>query len=174
LPILLKNEQSTSSKLIGHLAARNPHAQELKDGDSVTVLFHGPHTYITPKWYAENDVPTWNYAVVHVHGRIRWIREFNPLLELLGEMTDFFEDGSPDPWRFFLPDDLKSPEVLTNAIVGFEIEIESIESKFKLSQNRSLEDRTGVIAGLEKRSDEMSMRVRELMENLRSSFDERC
>ena len=167
LPVLLKQNGVSLPMLRGHMSKRNPHAQVLNDGDSVTVLFHGPHTYITPKWYAENDVPTWNYATVHAHGKIRWVREFNPLIALLREMTDVFEGKSQDPWRFFLPEDLKSPEDLTNAIIGLEIEVESLEAKFKLSQNRTPEDRNGVLRGLETRPDEMSRRIRELMESNR-------
>ncbi len=161
LPIIL--EETGSTKLLGHMSRRNPQSQLLTDGGPITAIFHGPHTYITPKWYAENDVPTWNYATVHITGRIRWVDSFKPLIGLLQKMTKAFESAEKDPWRFFLPDDLKSESELTSAIIGFEIEIESIEAKFKLSQNRSVQDREGVIQGLGTRLDEMSRKVQTMM-----------
>jgi transcriptional regulator len=167
LPILLREEKVGAEKLEGHLAVRNPHADRLKDGDPVTVIFHGPHAYVMPNWYVENDVPTWNYAVVQVSGKIRWIREFKPLVSLLLRMTQFFEGGAAEAWKFYLPDDLKKPEDLTSAIVGFEVEIESLQAKFKLSQNRSAEDRAGVVQGLNARGDEMSLRLARMMEESR-------
>ncbi len=153
-----------STTLLGHMSAHNPHAGALTVGDCVTAVFHGPHTYITPKWYPSGGVPTWNYAVVHAHGRIRFVREFEPLVELLRTMTEAFEGAAPNPWPFALPDDLSPPEVLTHSIVGFQIEIVSLEAKFKLSQNRTSEDKAGVMRGLATRPDEMSQRVRIMME----------
>lgn len=135
----------------------------LPDGQDITAIFNGPHTYITPTWYVGREVPTWNYAVVHVTGKLRWIREFKPLIALLRQMTNVFEGNRDDRWRFSLPDDLKSEEELTSAIIGFEIEVASMDAKFKLSQNRSTEDRQGVLRGLETRTDEMSRKVLEMM-----------
>lgn len=118
LPVLL-----VSGRLVGHMATRNPRSS-IPEGAGVTAVFHGPHAYVTPKWYAGNDVPTWNYAVVHATGKIRWVREAKPMIEILRRMTDFFEAGEREPWRFLLPDDLRKPEDLTGAIIGFEVEIE--------------------------------------------------
>jgi transcriptional regulator len=166
IPLVIDEDRSDCLTLLGHMSTRNPQAQLAQDGESITAIFQGPHTYVTPSWYAENDVPTWNYMVVHVKGRIRWIKEFKPLVGLLKKQTTRFESDEPNPWRMTLPDDLKSESELTSAIVGFEIEAESIEAKFKLSQNRSQADREGVIQGLAGRSDEMSRLVREAMLNL--------
>lgn len=164
-PIIPCEGSAASRKLEGHLATRNPHASHLKDGDRVVVIFHGPHTYVTPKWYAENDVPTWNYAVVHVSGKLRWVREFKPLVQLLLRMTVVFEGKNGDSWSFFLPDDLKKPEELLGAIVGFEIEVDSVQAKYKLNQNRSEADRASVIRGLKSRTDEMSHQIAKMMEH---------
>lgn len=164
LPLIPRvDTEGRTFALLGHMACRNPQSKSLADGEQVTSIFHGPHTYITPTWYAGREVPTWNYAVVHVSGKMRWIREFRPLIALLREMTDFFEGSHDDRWRFALPDDLKSEEELTSAIIGFEIEVDSIQAKFKLSQNRSPEDLAGVLQGLESRTDEMSRKVLEMM-----------
>lgn len=164
LPLILDSPtENIGLRLLGHMSTRNPQASHLGQDGRVTAIFHGPHTYITPTWYVGREVPTWNYVVIHVSGRIRWIREFKPLISLLRKMTDAFEGDHANRWRFALPNDLQNEAELTSAIVGFEIDGESVESKFKLSQNRASEDREGVLRGLESRSDEMSRRVLELM-----------
>ncbi len=163
LPLLLDRGRAAGPRLVGHMARRNPQWQHFKIDKAVLVVFHGPHTYITPTWYAEHDVPTWNYAVAHVRGEVRLLEGFKDLIEILGKMTAKFEDSSPKPWRFSLPDDLKTEEQLTGAIVGFEIVNFEVEAKFKLSQNRSARDQAAVIDGLATRSDDQSRQVRDLM-----------
>jgi transcriptional regulator len=92
-------------------------------------------------------VPTWNYEVVHVHGRIRWRDEPDWLLAHVADLTERFEADQPSPWAVT---DAPAEHVqrLVGAIVGVEIAIERIEAKSKLSQNRSPADREGVIRGL--------------------------
>lgn len=117
-----------------------------------TVIFHGPHTYITPKWYVENDVPTWNYTTVHVTGKIKLIESHDGIVECLKELAAHVERLWPSGWEFFIPDDLTG-DILSKSIVGFRIKADEINFKKKLSQNRSPDDRAGVIKGLETRSD---------------------
>jgi transcriptional regulator len=151
--------------LLGHMARKNPQWRHFLEGSSVTAVFHGPHTYITPNWYVSGrDVPTWNYAVIHIKGQAELIEDFESLSELLKVQTTHFENGSAQPWKFELPEDLADPRVLTSAIVGFRIRTEQIDAKFKLSQNRSESDQRGVLKGLSTRTDEMSRKVRDLME----------
>lgn len=138
----------------------------MQEGQDVLMIFTGPHAYITPSWYAEHDVPTWNYAVAHVKGKARMIFEEPGLSEILREMTLVFEGDGPAAWEFGLPEDLKAPGNLSSAIVGFEITVTSFEGKFKLSQNRSAVDRRSVIHGLKSRSDQNSRDVADLMEIL--------
>src|SRR5262249_5079837 len=98
LPLLLNREQNT---LIGHMARANSHWRILSENPRVTVLFHGPHTYVTPKWYVSGrDVPTWNYAVVHVTGRAKLIEDFEGLNRILQMLTTKLEDGTSNPWQF--------------------------------------------------------------------------
>ncbi len=162
LPLVVREGKDGALTLVGHMAAKNPQAQFDSDAE-ILAVFNGPHTYITPTWYVGREVPTWNYAVVHATGKVRWVREFKKLVALLKEMTDVFEADRPERWRFTLPDDLKNENDLTHAIVGFEIEVTSLQAKFKLSQNRSTADREGVLRGLETRTDEMSRMVLEMM-----------
>ena len=164
VPLLVKKMESGFS-LIGHVSRRNPQWSHFKNKPMTKVIVHGSHTYITLKWYRSGrDVPTWNYVSIHMDGPVRVIEDFDGLIGILKGLTKKFEEGSLSPWEFELPDDLLTPETLCSAIVGFEVAVEMVDAKFKLSQNRSQDDRDGVLRGLETRSDEMSRRVRELME----------
>lgn len=157
-------------ELIGHLARANPHSRFLK-GAQATVIFHGPHTYITPKWYAENDVPTWNYSTGHAMGPVEMIESYDGIVDCLKDLTAHTERHWPSGWDFFIPDDLAS-ETLTKAIVGFKIKVDEINFKKKLSQNRNPNDRAGVLRGLEARSDDNSRAVLAQMRELYSADDE--
>ncbi|MGZ3797473.1 MAG: FMN-binding negative transcriptional regulator [Pseudobdellovibrionaceae bacterium] len=165
IPLIVQKYEN-GLKLIGHLARVNPH-WKLIDGQPLTAIFHGPNAYITPNWYAENDVPTWNYAVVHAVGQGRLISDYDGIVACLKSLTAQVEAQSKNPWNFWLPTDLESSAELTSAITGFEIDVKDINAKFKLSQNRSLSDRNGTIAGLEsERTDENSRKISELMKRI--------
>ncbi|MFL5812566.1 MAG: FMN-binding negative transcriptional regulator [Bdellovibrionia bacterium] len=161
LPLVVEVTEDVIT-LFGHLARANPHSKYLGK-QPVYVIFNGPQAYITPKWYAENDVPTWNYAVVHVKGSCTLIEDPAGIQKCLKVLSDFAEKDNADPWEFWIPEDLAAPGVLEKAIVGFSIQVESIQSKFKLSQNRSEADRAGVIRGLESRKDDASQAISALM-----------
>ncbi|MCC2677781.1 MAG: Negative transcriptional regulator [Pseudobdellovibrio sp.] len=169
VPVVSEFKDGKLTSVKGHLAIKNPHVEVLKHNKKVTVIFHGPHTYITPKWYKSGrDVPTWNYCVVHVTGELKLDSDFRSITKNLAELTKEFEAGDPQPWKFELPEDLKSPEHLTRAIVAFEIIPQSVNGKFKLAQGRPAADQQGVIDGLSTRQDEMSSEVSRLMQkNLR-------
>jgi transcriptional regulator len=136
-------------RLEGHLARANGHWRALAGAGEVLAIFEGPHGYVSPSWYANHpSVPTWNYAVVHARGRAR-ILPPEDLPALLDRLARQYEDDRPSPWRMQdLPADY-TPKMLA-AIVGFEIAVERLEGKFKLSQNRRPEDVEGVIAALER------------------------
>lgn len=153
LPLTPKKIES-GIELIGHLARANPHWRHLQNSET-TVIFHGPHTYITPKWYAENDVPTWNYSTAHITGRAQLIEDEGGILDCLRDLTAHVEHRWPSGWELFVPDDLAG-DILTKSIVGFKITIDKINFKKKLSQNRTPADRAGVLRGLETRTDEHS------------------
>lgn len=164
LPVIFDPDIQDNSFLIGHMAKRNPQWLHFKENPKCTIVIQGGHTYITPNWYRSGrDVPTWNYAVVHLHGRIELIEHFSEQIEVLKKLTHFFETPSSSPWKFELPDDLLDESALTSAIISFRFKIEKTEAKFKLSQNRSAEDKAGVIDGLKERTDNMSRIVREMM-----------
>lgn len=158
LPLLLDRKSSSNGRLIGHMARANPQWQTVA-GQQVLVIFHGPHAYISPTWYeAQNVVPTWNYIAVHTYGLFRLIEDRDRLLEIVSQTVRQYESPRPQPWSMDSPD----PEFIDNllsAIVGFEIDIERLEGKWKLNQNHPPERREKVIRGLREtaRYDEMQI-----------------
>ncbi len=117
------------------------------------LLFQGPQAYVSPNWYPSKfqhgkAVPTWNYAMVQVHGTLRAIEDAEWLRAFVTRLTERHEGGRAVPWHVSdAPADYI--DTMLKAIVGIEIEVTRVEGKFKLSQNRSAEDRTGVVLGLE-------------------------
>ncbi|HET6553102.1 MAG TPA: FMN-binding negative transcriptional regulator [Dyella sp.] len=171
-------ERVGDSHLHGHVARGNELAK--LDGAEVLVIFRGPDGYISPNWYpskreTHREVPTWNYAVVHVHGRLRVTEDAAWLRRLLERLTDRHEAGQPEPWHVSdAPED--HVEKMLRAITGLEIDIERIEGKFKLSQNHPVANRAGVVGGLQQRAargdvelaDFMSQQDNSLLEGGRS------
>jgi transcriptional regulator len=134
-----------------HLARANGHWKTL-NGARVLAIFQGAQHYVTPSWYpskAEHGkvVPTWNYLAVHVRGRVRIFEDRDELLAHVAVLTDRNEREFAKPWSV---DDAPRDYVegLSRAIVGVEIAIESMEGKWKVSQNRTEADRAGVVDGL--------------------------
>ena len=133
-----------AGRLLGHLARANPQAALLADDTPVTAIFHGPDAYVSPHWYQSPGAPTWNYAVVHVTGSSRLIDDDARLLQLLDQLTARHEaDGKP------IPQPIERRQALLASIVGFELCIDRIDAKFKLSQNRPPADQPGILAGLD-------------------------
>lgn len=167
---LLVQRRGDATVLAGHLARANAHweAMERGDGAPTTAIFHGPHAYISPTWYATSPaVPTWNYVVVHAVGKTRVHHDGPELAELLRELTGQYEGRQAGAWSpDRLPADFAQP--MRGAIVGFEIAVDRLEGKIKLSQNRSAEDRRGVVAALEAQMSEDSRAVAALMRETES------
>lgn len=130
--------------LEGHVAVANPVSKQVFAGKRFTAVFSAEHAYISPTWYhTPGFVPTWNYVAVHVAGEVKPIIDKSNLALLVEELADQFERDREDPW---VPD--YSHEMLTQ-IVGFRMYVDRVDGKFKLSQNRSKNDREGLIRGLE-------------------------
>jgi transcriptional regulator len=151
--------------LHGHVARGNELARA--DGAEVLVIFRGPEGYVSPNWYPSKhetgrEVPTWNYAVIHVHGRLRVVEDHTWLRQLLERLTDRHEAGQPKPWHVSdAPAD--HIEKSLDGIVGLEISIDRIEGKFKLSQNHPAANRAGVVEGLRQRSGRGDAELADLM-----------
>lgn len=145
-------ETAGGTVLRAHLARANPQCEDLRAGAETLVIFQGPEAYVTPSWYAAKAehgrvVPTWNYAVVQVRGRPQVFDAPDWLAAQVGRLTEGHEAGRAHPWAVS-----DAPEAFIagqlRAIVGLEIPIERIEGKWKMSQNRSEADRSGVAEGL--------------------------
>jgi len=148
LPLLLDRERGPAGTLIGHFARGNPHWRKLQEKPDALALFHGPHSYVSPSWYGvQPSVPTWNYAVVHARGRAHLVEDRAALESIIRRLVETFESPRQEPWRMELPEDFR--QRMMGGIVGVEIEISQLTGKFKLSQNRALEDRRRVVASLE-------------------------
>jgi transcriptional regulator len=152
LPLLLDETRASPGALQGHVAKANLVWSEVASGAEVLAVFHGPQHYVSPSWYPSKRehgkvVPTWNYVVVHARGTITWNTDSAWLRALLERTTSFQESPRPEPWRI---DEAPASFVDRNieAIVGLEIAVHELTGKWKLSQNRSAADRSGVVAGL--------------------------
>ena len=141
-----------------HLAAANPQTEHLVQGARVKLIFNGPHAYISPTWYAAPNVPTWNYTAIHVTGSVR-LMDAHETAQLVGTMSRDYEgpqglgefESSPNYQR------------MLHAIRGFELRIDLLRGKYKLSQNRTPADQRGVVAQLSASNDQSAREVGELM-----------
>jgi transcriptional regulator len=162
LPLLVDSDRGPYGTLRGHMARANPQWHAFNEAREVLVIFQGPHAYISPSRYeVELSVPTWNYAVVYAYGIARLIEDKTVCYTLLQELVQKHEAHFEKPWEFQLPD--AYVQKMMQGIVGFEIEITRLEGKYKLSQNRSMNDQQRVVAALEMQADDLSMSVANLM-----------
>ena len=135
-----------------HVARANPVWQNISSGDEVLVVFRGADAYISPNWYpskqeTHKEVPTWNYVVVHAHGRAQIRDDVRHLRGLVGHLVKTHEASQPTPWKMgdspqeFIDEALK-------AIVAIDVEVTRLVGKAKLGQNRTLRDVHGAAQGL--------------------------
>ena len=148
IPIMLRRSAG-KAVLIGHVARANKQWRQFDGSAEALAIFHGPHAYVSPTWYATSPaVPTWNYAAVHVYGKPRAREESDFTAAALLDLVARHEGARAKPWR---AEDLPAGvyEKLAKAIVAFEMPIDRIEGQFKLGQNRSRGDRLGMLQGLD-------------------------
>ncbi|WP_280153241.1 FMN-binding negative transcriptional regulator [Piscinibacter sp. XHJ-5] len=152
LPFILDADRGPHGTLRGHVARANPVWREARTDAETLIVFQGPQAYVSPSWYPSKAqggkvVPTWNYVIVQARGRLAPIDDPVWLRRLVGELTERHEAGRPAPWRV---EDAPAEytTALLRAIVGIEIEIHSLQGKWKVSQNRPAADRDGVVQGL--------------------------
>jgi transcriptional regulator len=167
IPMEIVADRGALGTLRGHVARANPVWRATSPGTEALAIFQGPHGYVTPSWYRTKEesgkvVPTWNYVVVHAHGPLQaiddpvWVRAF------VEHLTESHEEGRARPWHV-----TDAPEeyiaAMVKGIVGIEIPITRLEGKWKVSQNRSLEDRAGVVRGLREAGDATSHAMADLV-----------
>lgn len=167
IPFLVDSTAGPLGTLRGHVARANPVWKQFSSDVESVAIFRGPETYISPSWYPSKHeggkvVPTWNYLVVHVYGIPRVIEDPAWLHRHVSELSHANESGRTEPWRVTdAPEDYI--QRMLGAIVGLEFPVTRMLGKSKLSQNRSEEDRRGVISGLEARGDADSLAMAELL-----------
>ena len=167
VPMLIDPEPAPYGTLTGHVSRANPQWRRSAADVQALAIFLGPDAYISPAWYATKRqtgkvVPTWNYVAIHAYGALRFFEDAERLLRLVTRLTETHEAGRPEPWAV---SDAPAEFVrgMLKGIVGFELPIVRLEGKWKMSQNRPPEDRSGVIDGLQREGGAREAGVAEIM-----------
>jgi len=167
LPVIWDRSAGPNGRLIGHIALNNPQWSTAAPGVPALAIVHGPQAYISPSWYQSTrdhgrTVPTWNYTTVHFSGPVTVHKDAGWLRDVVTRLTERHEAGRAGRWwvsdapATFIAGQLR-------AIVGVEMLVERIEAKDKLSQNRTAQDRAGVIAALRAEPGDCAHATAELM-----------
>jgi len=162
VPTELHEDGNGKLTIYSHMSRVNPQWRTLENQD-VLLIFQGPHTYISARWYNFINVPTWNYTIIHVYGRAREIQG-EELYSLLSRLVQKHESNTE--YRLeTLPQDFVQREM--NGVYGFAVDVQSIDAGYKLSQNRNDEDHLNIVSELEKREDEDSKQIAKAMREQR-------
>jgi transcriptional regulator len=168
IPMVLERDGTEFGRLKCHLSRANQQWRDFTPGVEALAIFSGPQHYITPSWYPEKQesgrvVPTWNYAVVHAYGHLRVIEDSDWLMAHLESLVTIHEAELPAPWKIEdAPADYVASQI--KGIVGLEMVIKRLEGKWKVSQNRSERDRTGVAKGLSELGTTESLAMKALVD----------
>ena len=166
VPVFIDEKQGKLF-LTGHIMKNTDHHKAFLQNDNVLAVFTGPHTYVSATWYDNpHQASTWNYMSVHVKGKISF-GGGDELIAILKRLSLHYENNNPASTTIFdnLPADYLTP--LMKAIVSFEIEIESIENVFKLSQNRDEKSYSTIIDKLKQQGGD-AKEIGVIMENRKS------
>jgi transcriptional regulator len=165
IPFVLHRDRGPFGTLVAHVARADPLARHLAAGPEALAIFSGPRAYVSPRWYPDGGLPTYNFLAVHACGRPRPLEDRDAVLAHLAELVAVHEAGSP--WSLDSAPDGRVDELLPH-ILAFTLEISSIQGKRKLSQTRSAEERAGVIQGLSERGSEDDLEIAAVMSDDRS------
>ena len=151
-------ESENGWTIYGHFSRANPQKKTFGEKEAL-LIFQGAHTYISARWYADVDVPTWDYMIVHVYGNVREIQG-DELYAVLSRLVQNHESNTS--YRLEgLPQEMVQKEI--KGIFGFAMEVTRIDGGYKLSQGKTEEERKTIISELEKREDEDSKAIAEAM-----------
>jgi transcriptional regulator len=155
IPVILDRSAGKYGTIYGHISRQNPQSKAFT-GQSAVIVFRGPQAYISPTWYARPGlVPTWDFAVVHASGKLKALTD-KALDDELGKLIKKFE-GPGSAYDFAKLDPTEKSRLMSG-IIGFEMEVDLLEGKFKLSQDRSEADQKGILNKLATAKPERSMR----------------
>lgn len=158
LPFLIE-QKDNKVKLLAHFAKSNSQWKHLEQNKTVLVIFNGPHCYISPSWYKNAGVPTWDYVSVHAYGTAKLFDENEKTAELIEKLSDKYEQAQTNPWKA----KGNYPKKMLNAIKGFEITVQDFLGKVKIGQNKSKDDLIGVLNALDKTSSEHEQAIAQLI-----------
>ncbi len=166
LPVILANNEG-KDVIHGHIAKANKIWQSVENGDEILLIFNGPNCYVSPNYYPTKKesgkaVPTWNYVVVHVKGRIAFIHDEQWIYNMINSLTTEHESKQEIPWSMSDAPDTYIKKMLP-AIVGIEISIDSIEGQWKLSQNQPEINKFGVVEGLSDKGEAHELEISKLV-----------
>jgi len=163
-PVEVIEEDEGKITIYGHISRANPQWKTF-GSQEVLLIFQGAHTYISPRWYNHVNVPTWNYMMVHVYGKVR-VLEHDEVLALLSRLVRAHETHTA--YRLEdLPQDFVEKEI--KGTVGFAIDVTRVDAGYKLSQNRNDEDHADIVEELDKRGDPDSLKVAKAMREKRKA-----
>ena len=165
LPVELEEKKPGEFVLRGHIAKANDQAETFVSGQTFMAVFMDPHAYISSSWYAKDKIPTWNYIAVHVYGTLRILAE-EELVQSLTRLMKRYEAGSRQPVDI---SDIPEKELQNNlkAILGFEMSLDRIDTRFKLSQNKQDHDYFSVVDHLKEQGEDHGLRIAAEMEKRR-------
>lgn len=174
IPVQTLDEPAPLGCIRGHVARANPLWQDYRRETQALAIFQGPQAYISPSLYPSKQksgevVPTWNYAVVHASGTVKFIEDPLWLRSFVAGLTAAHEEQRATPWAI---DDAPPAYIdkMLRLIVGFELSISSLEGKWKVSQNRTQADREGVRRSLDSNVDADSREMAAAMPTLESAL----
>ncbi len=170
IPVETLSEPAPYGLIRGHIARANPLWREYRADTESLAIFQGPQAYISPSFYPSKQktgevVPTWDYAVVHAHGTLRFVEDAAWLHALVERLTNAHEAPRDKPWKV---DDAPPPYIqkMLAAIVGFEFSITRLIGKWKVSQNHPAANREGVVRGLHATGDADSQQIADMITSL--------
>jgi transcriptional regulator len=149
IPVFVDRDAGVYGTVHGHISRQNPQKEALESRQPAVIIFRGPDGYISPTWYAKtgNVVPTWNFAVVHATGKLRPVEDKEALNDLLSKLIAKFERYEGTNYDFSKVDPAYKYGLM-GGIIGFGLEIELLEGKFKLGQDRSDADKQSLLKKL--------------------------
>jgi transcriptional regulator len=162
IPFVLHRDEGAYGTLIAHVSARDPLARHLDGTHEALAIFSAPRAYVSPRWCPSGGLPTYNYLAVHAYGRPRVLEDRDVVLTHLGELVDVHEARLSRSWSLASVAADYIDERLPH-ITAFRLEIDALQGKRKLSQNRTAEDRDGIIGGLRERGGDDDLAIAEVM-----------
>jgi len=143
MPCVVDHDARTGLAILGHVARADPIAESL--GAPMLAVFHGPHGYVSASWYASATIPTWNHVTLHVRGTPE---RFDDAMPVLRRTVEYFETAMEQPWS--LERMGETAREMANQVIAFRLEADSWHAEAKLSQDKPADERTRVLAGLER------------------------